>query len=304
VLRELPSEPEWLWRGYLAPGNLTMLAGHPFAGKTMLAAGLLQAIERGDPFLGQTTSQASALIISEEDDLALQQRARLFDLFESASEFLGRSESLLLEWSELIAAATERARDAGHRLLVVDTFPGLAGLADEQENDAGAIAHRLRPLQQAAADGLAVLFLHHMNGYNQPRGSKAFRGMVDISIRLLRKTQGSHVLRLESESRFPTATPLQLKAELVPAADSWFYRSLNVKTSGGIETASGATDERLWRALLDAKTCLRYADFDQVDGLSDDIAKKRLPGWFLAGKVRRDGRGTKADPYCWYPLTT
>ena len=41
----LPPEPEWLLQGLLAPGSLTLLAGHPFAGKSMLISGLLQALE-------------------------------------------------------------------------------------------------------------------------------------------------------------------------------------------------------------------------------------------------------------------
>jgi hypothetical protein len=84
--------------------------------------------------------------------------------------------------------------------VVIDTFPGLAGLGDEQQNDAGAITGRLQPLQVAAGAGLAVLFLHHMNNANQPRGSKAFRGVVDTSIRFLRKAK-NRSFRLESETR-------------------------------------------------------------------------------------------------------
>jgi len=51
-LRELPPEPDWLWQGFLAPGSLTMMAGHPFAGKSMLVSGLLKALETGASFLG------------------------------------------------------------------------------------------------------------------------------------------------------------------------------------------------------------------------------------------------------------
>ena len=103
-----------------------------------------------------------------------------------------------------------------------DTFPGLAQLGNEQENDAGAIGERLRPLQEAAGQGLAVLFLHHMNGYGQPRGSKAFRGVVDITI-CFHRTRQSEQFRLESESRFPTATPSLLRAKLIKSPDVWFY---------------------------------------------------------------------------------
>jgi hypothetical protein len=171
-LRALPAEPDWLWQGFLAPGSLTMLAGHPFAGKSMLVSGLFRALETGEPFLGRTTKAASALLVTEEDQASLRERAGRFELFEIRSEYLDRSSSVGHDWAALIAGATELALAEEHRLLVIDTFPGLAGLGDEQENDAGAITSRLQPLQVAAGAGLAVLFLHHMNNANQPRGSR------------------------------------------------------------------------------------------------------------------------------------
>jgi hypothetical protein len=277
-----------------------MLSGHPFAGKSMLVSGLLEAIGNAEPFLGRSTRAASALLISEEDDTVMRNRAELFDLFGSPSEFIGRGDSLLLDWPQLIATATARALEQGHALLVFDTFAGLAGLGDEQENDAGAITHKLRPLREAAANGLAVLFLHHMNGYGQPRGSKAFRASVDVSVRLLRQSATTRVFRLESESRFAAATPARLRAELVMSGDRWSYQPLQTRTRGPIGTTS---DDLLMQALLGSERgCLSYSELNRIEGLSADIGKRRLPRWFEANRVGRRGRGTKTDPYCWYPL--
>ena len=185
-LRALPVEPDWLWEGFLVPGSLTLLASRPFAGKSTLVSGLLKAIEEGSPFLGRQTKRASAVVVSEEDRSALRMRADRFGLPELQSEYLSRSNGVLsVPWPVLIAMAAGHAVGAGHSLLVVDTFTGLAGLAHEQENDAGAIAERLRPLQEAAGRGLAVLFLHHMNAQGQPRGSTVFRAAADIAVRLL-----------------------------------------------------------------------------------------------------------------------
>jgi len=225
-LTALPQEPNWLWQGFLAPGMLTMLAGHPFAGKSLLVSGLLQAFETGEPLLGRKIKPASVLLITEEDQAVLRERAGRFDLFGIRSEYLDRSVSVGHEWSALIAGATKQALTKKHQLLIIDTFTGLAGLGDEQENDAGAITSRLQPLQVAAGMGLAVLILHHMNNANQPRGSKAFRGVVDISTRFLRK-QRSRIFRLETETRSTTSIAGSLRAELIQAPDGWFYRALD-----------------------------------------------------------------------------
>src|SRR5262249_15040944 len=158
--------------------------------------------------------------------------------------YLDRSISVGHEWSALVAGATQEALAKKHRLLVIDTFTGLAGLADEQENDAGAITSRLQPLQVAAGKGLAVLFLHHMNNANHPRGSKAFRGVVDTSIRFLRKSN-SRTFRLETETRSATSLPGSLRGELIQAPDGWSYRTL-ARGSDSTKTARGVTEDVLW----------------------------------------------------------
>jgi hypothetical protein len=299
-LAALPPEPDWLWQGFLAPGSLTMLAGHPFAGKSMLVSGLLRAIETGEPYLGRETQAASALLVTEEDQASLRERAGRFNLFGVRSEYLDRSASVGHEWSALIEGATRRALARKHRLLVIDTFPGLAGLGDEQENDAGAITSRLQPLQVAAGAGLAVLFLHHMNNANQPRGSKAFRGVVDTSIRFLRKAK-SRSFRLETETRSTTSMSGRLKAELIQASDGWSYRPLD-RGSDSTNTSNRSVDELLWEALLEAgEHGITYAALDRLDGLTLDRAKKRLPALRREGRVGRDGTGSKTDPYRWYP---
>jgi AAA domain len=299
-LRALPAEPDWLWQGFLAPGALTMLAGHPFAGKSMLVSGLLRTLESGEPFLGRKTKATSALLVTEEDQASLRERAGRFGLFAIRSEYLDRSSSVGLDWSALIAGATERALAKEHRLLVIDTFPGLAGLGDEQENDAGAITSRLRPLQVAAGAGLAVLFLHHMNNGNQPRGSKAFRGVVDTSIRFLRRPK-SRSFRLESETRSTTSISRSVRAELVQAPDGWFYRLLD-RSSDATDVSTRSVDDLLWQSILEAGAQgITYAELDGREGLTIDVAKKRLPSWRTEKRVGRSGAGTKSDPYRWYP---
>jgi hypothetical protein len=304
-LKNLPPEPDWLLRGFLGPGLLTMLAGHPFAGKSMLVGSLLRALENGEPFLGQPTQQATAVLVAEEDESILQARARTLDLLELRSSYLSRSSgAIALEWPLLIERACEHALKAGHRLLIVDTFPGLAGLHGEEENDAGAIAERLRPLQLAAGHGLAVLFLHHMNAHGQPRGSKAFRGVVDMSIRFYRQGRGGE-FRLATESRFPLATPATLRARLVKALDGWFYVRTDVEERTSQAQASEAdTDALLWQALTDAGDGgLTYKEIGCMPALSIDKAKKRLPEWLGQVKVSRTGDGAKSDPYRWYART-
>jgi hypothetical protein len=302
-LQALPVEPDWLWEGFLVPGSLTLLASRPFAGKSTLVSGLLKAIEEGSPFLGRQTKRASAAVVSEEDRSALRMRADRFGLHEL--QYLCRSNGALsVPWPVLIAMAAGHAVGAGHSLLVVDTFTGLAGLAHEQENDAGAIAERLRPLQEAAGRGLAVLFLHHMNALGQPRGSTVFRAAADIAVRFYRQGNRGGV-RLETDSRLPTALPSRLDATLIQDDDGWFYRTADrEEISPDRDSQPAGVDDRLWEVLVAAgPEGLTYSEIDRITDLSADIAKRRLPDWFDNGRVSRHGEGTRGSPYHWVAIT-
>lgn len=92
-----------------------------------------------------------------------------------------------------------------------------------------------------------------------------------------------------------------LKAELVQSPDGWFYRPLE-QGSHGNDVSARSVDDLLWQVLLEAgEQGITYAELDCRDGLTVDVAKKRLPGWRTEGRVGRSGAGTKTDPYRWYP---
>lgn len=298
-LESLPSEPEWLWRGFVAPGSLTLVAGPPFAGKSLLVGGLLKAMAAGESFAGLETRPASALLLTEEDGLTLRDRASLLGLLEVEGEYVGPSEGVLaLPWPRLISWARRKALDSGHELLIVDTFPGLAGLREEQENDAGAITERLRPLREAAADGLAVLCLHHTNAQGRARGSSAFRGVADISVTLSR-SEGTRIVTLKTQSRF-WATPGTLGAKLGEGPDGLTYEPIEMAMTAS-SVVRVDTDALLWEALDKAgPEGISYEEIHALPGLSRDKAKKRFPSWLEQKKIDHHGDGKKGDQLRWF----
>jgi hypothetical protein len=172
-------------------------------------------------------------------------------------------------------------------------------MQSEEENDAGAITERLLPLQIAAGEGLGVLFLHHLNKNGYPRGSTAFRGVTDTSIRMERE-KGGNAFRLVTESRFPSCS--FLRGRLVETSEGWHYVSHEGGSSRSNDPVDRGVDERLLQALKDAGSDgLTYAQIGELPGLSVDLAKKRLPA--CEGiSVGRNGSGRKGDPYRWYAL--
>jgi hypothetical protein len=192
-LDALPAGPatDWLWHGYLARGNLTLLTSLWKAGKTTLLAGMLQHLDDGTPFLGRDCMPARSLIVSEESRQHWIERLRTMPIGSHvrlmARPFRGRPSPA--EWEELIDYAGSLRQSDGLDLLVVD--PLASFLPGRSDSDAGTLLTMLQPLQRLASTGLAVLLLHHprkkpSDEGSSARGSGALLGFVDIILELHR----------------------------------------------------------------------------------------------------------------------
>jgi hypothetical protein len=69
--RPLAAEMSWLWRGYLAPGQLTLLTSLWKSGKTTLLALLLSRLKDGGELFGLSVHPARTLVLSEESTCPL-----------------------------------------------------------------------------------------------------------------------------------------------------------------------------------------------------------------------------------------
>jgi hypothetical protein len=128
---------DWLWRGYVPAGMLTVLDGDPGLGKSTVTADLAARVSTGRamPDGSAGRSPAGVVLLSAEDDLARTIRPRL----EAAGADLERIATLALadrdggRRAPLITAADlgrveEAIRTLGARLLVLD--PLVAYLPD------------------------------------------------------------------------------------------------------------------------------------------------------------------------------
>src|SRR6476661_3566588 len=111
-------ETDWLWDGYLAPGNVTLLTSQWKAGKTTLLTGLLRNMERGEPFLSRELRAGRALVVSEESEGHWAERLRRMPVGPHAHlmarPFVTRPTAG--EWDALIDAAVAARLD----LFVID----------------------------------------------------------------------------------------------------------------------------------------------------------------------------------------
>jgi RecA-family ATPase len=186
---ELRNQPaaNWLWHGYLATGNTTLLASQWKAGKTTLLSALLGKMRTGGELAGLTVKPARAVVLSEEDPSLWQPRHKMYNFGDNLGLLCRpfRGKPTHQQWAELMEQLTERQAVVGLDLLVIDTM--ITFLPGRNENNANLMAEALLPLQQLTSQGVAVLILHHTRKQESAdgkmaRGSGALAGFVDILI--------------------------------------------------------------------------------------------------------------------------
>jgi predicted ATP-dependent serine protease len=293
-------EPRWLWRGYVAPGAISLLAGRPKVGKSTLLLALASASIKKEPFLGLATRPAPIVMLTEERADTIAEKARRFGL-EGCDHLriVYRHETLDWSWAEVVIASAELLGEQDSGLLVVDTLNNWAGLSDDAENRAGAWIETVQPLMAAAGRGVAVLATAHQRkssgAYGEAvRGSNALPGSVEVVVELERTSFGESIRELAAVSRFQ-ATPASLLCEL--SADQ--YVPLDRESVGrqGERTKVLAALERSgdW---IDAQTVAHEAEV----GLR--TARERLNELAAEGLIEKTGDGVRGNPFLYRKRTS
>jgi hypothetical protein len=182
-------EERWLWRGYLAAGQLTLLTSLWKAGKTTLLSVLLARMREGGELLGQPVRPARALVLSEEDLSLWHMRHERLPMAGHVQvicqPFAGKPSDA--DWRALLEQSADLLGTEGGRLLVVDTVARLmpAGV----ETNADCMVRALSPLRGLAGQGIAIWLMHHPHkGKARPgewsRGSGSLPAGVDIALEM------------------------------------------------------------------------------------------------------------------------
>ena len=301
IERETPAQVDWIARPWIAAGASTELDGKiKAAGKTTFALHLVHAVVGGVPFMGQPTRKTPVVYLTEQNPTSLRQAMKRGGL-------LGREDFVVLyfkdiggfQWSSVAQAAVQECKRCKAKLLVVDTLTQFAGIEGDSENNTGDALAAMRPLQQAAADGIGVLVIRHERKSggtvgDSGRGSSAFGGAVD-SVLSLRRPEGHHkrnVRLLQALSRFDE-TPTDVLIELTDEG----YRSLG-------EPGEVATEQEKLK-VLDAipsgkKEALDIEALCDATDLSRAQLQRRLDELLKDGKTFKTGRGRKGDAFRYF----
>ena len=298
----------WLWHGYLAPGNMTLLTSQWKSGKTTLTSVLLARLKAGGQLAGLPVAGGRAVVVSEESAEDWRLRSTKLDFGDHIGWFCRpfHGRPTVAQWKALLDRIADlHARD-GTALVVID--PLSAFFSGKSEADALAVLEVLMSLRRLAMLGLSVLLLHHpRKGRVRPgqaaRGSGALTSYADILIemkRLRRSSSSDRRRRLRAYSRYDD-TPRNLVIELT--ADGTDYLSQTAQDENEFHSH--------WRML---ETILEQAD-QKLTGVeihrrwpaAPAPSRRTILRWLAraeaAATVRRDGAGVKTSPHrYWLPV--
>jgi hypothetical protein len=304
LAEETPAVTEWVARPWVAKGAITEVDGKIKAGgKTTWVTHMARKILDGEPFMGEPTTKTKAIFLTEQSPASFRKALERANLLE-------REDLLILHWHDarsatwhdVAQAAVEKAIEVGAGILFVDTLGQFAAIRGDGENNAGVAQEAMRPLQEAAARGLAVVLTRHeRKGGGEVgesgRGSSAFGGAVDV-ILSIRRGEGNTrptVRIIESLSRYDE-TPSKLVIELTNDG----YRSLGDATAFAEKEATSAILELLPSKEDNAMKTNALLDKLNEQGIKRTVATDALTKLANSGTVRRIGAGKKGNPYRYY----
>ena len=307
VAEATPARTDWTVYPWAAKGAITEIDGKiKAAGKTTLVSHMVAAKLDGAPFMGQPTSKGPVVWLTEQMDASLRKVLERAGLTEREDlHILPWYAAAGMPWAQVAKAARGKAGEVEADMLVVDTLGQFAGIRGDGENSAGDALDAMKPLQEAAAGGLAVVFTRHeRKGGGEVgesgRGSSAFGGAVDI-ILSVRRAEGNvrpTVRVIESLSRFDE-TPDKLVVELTERG----YRSLGDATAFAEKEAEGAILEALPSKPGNAMVTADVLDKLKEQDIKRTVATNALAKLSDAGVVLRVGEGKKGNPYRYYKPT-
>jgi hypothetical protein len=304
-LREAAArQASWLWHGYLAPGNVTLLTSQWKSGKTTLVAVLLARLKAGGQLAGLPVWPGKAVVISEESPLHWYRRDQKLHFGDHVCwlcrPFAHRPRPE--EWSALVDHLATLREQHGIDLVVID--PLASFLPARTENIAGAMLDALLPLQRLTRRGVCVLVLHHprkgeVKAGQAARGSGALAGHVDIVLEMTwygRPSDPDRRRRIEAYSRHEE-TPRRLVIELTAdGTDYLAHGDLGEDTSDESREVLRGVLAAAGRPLTRREILARWprGALPAPDAVTLWRWLERLVG---EGEVSRDGSGRRNRPY-------
>lgn len=290
-LAQESSVTEFVVKPYVAAGAVTDLVAKIKAGKTTYALGEIvrKALASG-PVVYLTEQPAASFRVALE-------RAGL--LGAQSLYVLPFNAVVGMEWGVIAKLAVDKCKAVGAVLLVVDTLSHFAGLEGDQENNSGAAIACMKPLQEAAVGGIAVLTIRHERKSggdigDAGRGSSAFGGAADTLLSLRRPEGRTRptLRKIECVSRFDG-----MPAEAIYEYNDGQYEYRGTQNEISEREAESVILGASQDSEEGAKELAALLEGTEVHRTTAQRVIKRLLG---EGKLNQTGKGKKKDPFRYF----
>ena len=290
-LAEESNAPEFVVEPYLLRGAVTDLVAKIKAGKTTFALGEIVA---------RALKKGPVVYLTEQPPASFRVALVRAQLLGRETLFILPSNAVIgLEWVAIARIAGQKCRETNAVLLAVDTLSHFARLDGDSENDSGAALACMRPLQEIAAAGPAVLTIRHERKSggeigDAGRGSSAFGGAADTLL-ALRRPEGHTrptLRKIECVSRFE-GLPTDAMYEFIDG--HYEYRG----TENDISERE-ATNTILGRALEGEPNAKTLAELIEGTGVARATAQRVIPGLISERRLQQTGKGKKGNPFRYF----
>jgi hypothetical protein len=290
-LAQEPTVTEFVVSPYLAAGAVTDLVAKIKAGKTTYALCELvrKALDKG-PVVYLTEQPSSSFRVALNRAGLLGTERLIYLPFNAVSG---------LEWPAIVRLVVDKCKQTEAVLLVIDTVSHFAGLEGDSENDSGAAIACMKPLQEAAATGIAVLTIRHERKSggeigDAGRGSSAFGGAADTLLSLRRPEGRTRptLRKIECISRFDG-----LPAEAIYEYSNGQYQFMGTEN----EISEREAENVILGAAPDseehAKELAALIEGSEVSRTTAQRVIRRLVG---EHKLKQIGKGKKGDAFRYF----
>ena len=224
-----PKMLRWLWLRRIPLGKLTLIAGDPGLGKSLITIDIAARVSKGSRFPdGAPCEPGDVIILSAEDDAEDTIRPRLdaagaevsrIHLLEAVRVVTtdGKStESTFNLERDIPALEDALIRTPGARLVTVDPVSAYVGSTDSNAN--AEVRGLLKPLVALATKyGVAVILITHLR---KSGGAAIYRAMGSLAFAAAARAHWGVVADLDNKAR---RLFLQVKQNLAPDTDGLAY---------------------------------------------------------------------------------
>jgi hypothetical protein len=257
-----PREISWLWPGRIALGRITLLVGHPGAGKSIFTTDIAARVSTGTSWPdGAICPQGSVILMSAEDDPGDTIRPRLdahgadvrkVHLLNAVRYFDKDSKQLerMFTLADLPALEDTLRRHPDCKLVVVDPIGSFIGGDTDSHRD-NEVRGVLSPVAMLAEkNGVAMLAVCHTRKSAGTRaddmalGSRAFTGLARAvwHLSIDPDNQDRRLLLAGKNNLAKQGTGLAFTIGGQPAAINWEREPVEMSADDALAKENGAGD--------------------------------------------------------------